>query len=126
MGDPILGQRIREARVAAELTQPELAARVGLKHPQSISNYERGTAEVPAERLRRIATATSKPLSFFLDEQPPVSTATNGDLLPLDQPALRQMVEEVVEGALAQTNEMLRRLLGEEPPGSRAGGLGDR
>lgn len=126
MGDPEVGRRIREAREAAGLTQKQLADAVGLKHPQSISNAERGVSQLEMVYLKRAATVTSKPLSFFVDQQPPVSAATNGETLRVDEPALRQMVEEAVEGALAETNAMLRRLLDEERPESRAGGLGDR
>lgn len=117
MGDPVLGQRIREARQAAHLTQPELAARVGLKHSQSISNYERGTAEVKPDRLRRIATATSKPLSFFLD-----APATDD----VSDPVLRQLVREELEGFLADSLEpLLRRLLDLAPQEPhRAGSAG--
>lgn len=63
---------------------------------------------------------------FGDDADAPVSTATNGTPPLHADPALRQMVEEVVADALAQTNAMLRRLLDEEPPESRAGGRGDR
>lgn len=70
MGDPAIGQRIRQARLDARLTQSELALRVGLAHPQSISNYERGVDEADTDRLRQIAEATKKPLAFFLDEPP--------------------------------------------------------
>lgn len=63
---------------------------------------------------------------FGGDADAQVSTATNGEPLQLDESVLRQMVEEAVEGALAETNALLRRLLDEERPESQAGGLGDR
>ena len=68
MGDPELGQRIREARHAAGLTQKQLADAVGWADHQSVSNAERGISDVPAPRLRQIAQTTNKPITFFLDE----------------------------------------------------------
>jgi transcriptional regulator with XRE-family HTH domain len=68
LGQEELGRRIAQARREAGLTQPELAALAGLKHPQSISNYERGSTEVPPRRLRRIAEATHRDIAWFLGE----------------------------------------------------------
>lgn len=67
MGDPELGQRIREARLAMGMTQQDFAALVGWKDSQSVSNAERGITGVPADRLRAISVATGRPLSYFMD-----------------------------------------------------------
>lgn len=61
--------QIKRARKEAGMNQLDLARAVGLAHPQSISNYERGIEEPPLHRLRRIATATNKPISYFTDSQ---------------------------------------------------------
>lgn len=71
LGQELLGERIRLARESAGLSQQELAEKAGLAQGQSISNYERNVAEVPAKRLRLIATATAKPMSYFLGEADP-------------------------------------------------------
>jgi transcriptional regulator with XRE-family HTH domain len=65
LGKESVGVRIRQARREASLTQAELAARVGLLHPQQISNYERGVSEPAPTRLRSIAEVTGKSLAFF-------------------------------------------------------------
>lgn len=72
MGQDELGRRIAQAREDARLTQRDLADKVGLADPQSVSNYERGVTEVPTKKLRRIAEATKKPMSYFLgpDDDP--------------------------------------------------------
>jgi len=95
MGQEELGRLIALAREEANLSQPELAERIGLKHPQSISNYERGVTEVPPGRLRKIAEATGKPISFFLGE----------DAIPQD-PDLRQVLDKLQD----DVDEILRRL----------------
>src|SRR5687767_4714978 len=76
IGQEEIGRRIKQAREDADLTQQQLAAAIGVQHPQSISRYERGETEVPAKRLRRIAEATSKSMSFFIHE--PDEPSQNG------------------------------------------------
>lgn len=60
-----LGRRIKTARVAAGMSQRELADRIGLKNASDVSRYERGTVEVPAHRIDLIAEATGRPRSYF-------------------------------------------------------------
>ncbi len=67
-GDEELGRRIRTARLDVELTQAQLAHRIGLHDAQSVSNYERAVTDVPRDRLRKIAAETRKPMSYFIDE----------------------------------------------------------
>jgi transcriptional regulator with XRE-family HTH domain len=55
-----LGRRIAAARHAAGLTQQELAEKIGLKHAQDVSRYERGKVEVPHARIDLIAEATGR------------------------------------------------------------------
>jgi transcriptional regulator with XRE-family HTH domain len=52
----IIGRRIRAARVAAGLTQGELASRLGARRA-TISDWERGRVRQPAEALVAIAKA---------------------------------------------------------------------
>ena len=66
IGQEEIGRLIREARESADLTQQELADRIGIKQGQTISNYERGITEVSTKRLRRIAAETGKPVTFFV------------------------------------------------------------
>jgi transcriptional regulator with XRE-family HTH domain len=66
-----LGALIKQAREDANLSQRALADKIDLKDPQSISNYERAITEVPVPRLRRIAEATGKPLSYFIPDAEP-------------------------------------------------------
>lgn len=60
-----IGERIRQARGVAHLTQEALAEKVGVT-PQAISKYER-QQDVPSSGvLLRIASALERPLTFFL------------------------------------------------------------
>ncbi len=89
-----LGERIKQARDDAGLSQAELASAIGLSHPQSVSNYERGLTEVPPRRLRQIAEATRRPIGFFVDAPPE------------DSRPIREQLAEMTE----MLSEVLRRL----------------
>lgn len=54
--DKLVGRRLREARLAAGLTQFELAERAGLTRNQ-INHYECGNSVVPAGQLFLLASA---------------------------------------------------------------------
>lgn len=56
----MLGQRIQASRKAANLTQQQLAHRLGL-HTMTISYYERGEWPVPDDRLEQIADVLEDP-----------------------------------------------------------------
>ena len=76
-----LGRRIKTARTAAGLSQQDLAEKIGLKHAQDVSRYERGKVEVPGHRIDLISEATGRPRSFFTrDPAEPEATPTDADL----------------------------------------------
>lgn len=50
-----LGAKLREARVAACVTQRELADHMGMTTPQFVSNIERGVAFIPPDNVARWA-----------------------------------------------------------------------
>lgn len=60
-----LGQKIREARKEAKLSQLELG--VALKvSDKTISGYESGRISPPIDKLQKISELLKKPISFFL------------------------------------------------------------
>jgi transcriptional regulator with XRE-family HTH domain len=99
LGQEEIGQRIRQAREDAGLTQAELADKIDVATAQSISRYERGETEVSARRLRRIAEATGKPLSFFILE-------SGEEVSPEEKQELREAVDRLQDDVA----EILRRL----------------
>lgn len=56
--------RLTEARLAARMTQTELAETVGVSR-QSISTYELGTKAPEPETMQRLARALAQPIAFF-------------------------------------------------------------
>lgn len=99
LGQEAVGQRIKEARDAAGLTQQDLADLVGVV-AQTISRWERAEIEISARQLRRVAEATRQPLSFFIRE---VDVATQPD-------ALLERIQRLEEELLAKLDEIERRL----------------
>ncbi len=61
----MLGERIKRARVAAGLSQRELASRAGLS-AMAVSKFERGLANPTSRTLIRLAHALGTRLEFFL------------------------------------------------------------
>jgi len=63
--DTFTGERIREARVAAELSQTALGEALGVSF-QQIQKYEQGVNRLSSNRLMQVAKATKKDVTFFL------------------------------------------------------------
>ncbi|MBQ7415947.1 MAG: helix-turn-helix domain-containing protein [Oscillospiraceae bacterium] len=64
-----LGQRLRQARLDAGLSQRELCGEQITRN--MLSQIENGTAQPSMETLTYLARKLGKPVSFFLDDQPP-------------------------------------------------------
>ena len=64
--DVELGRRIRLRRVELEISQSELAEKLGVSF-QQIQKYEKGLNRVGAHRLQQTATALDVPITFFYD-----------------------------------------------------------
>lgn len=62
-----LGKRIKLARVEQDLTQTQLAQKIGAKQ-KSISHYETSVSLPSLETLVKIAKALKKPAGYFLED----------------------------------------------------------
>jgi transcriptional regulator with XRE-family HTH domain len=70
----VFGNKLRQARKAAGLTQEVLADRVGLSRP-SIANIERGNQQVPLHMLDSFASVLGmKPCELLPEETRPKET----------------------------------------------------
>ncbi len=63
----MIGDRIALARSEAELSQVELAAKLGFNDRQTVSAMEGGVRAVSAEELVRLGEILGRPLEFFTD-----------------------------------------------------------
>lgn len=66
----VLGSRIRKARRLADLSQSQLAAKIGA-HVTSVSDWERGVNEPSVRHMTSIAEATEKSLDWFVESREP-------------------------------------------------------
>jgi transcriptional regulator with XRE-family HTH domain len=99
------GRRLRSARKAANLTQEDLAERVGLSRT-SITNIERGRQHVPLHMLFSLATAVGVEPAELLPQKEAAYT-----LEMIDQELLK-------ETQLGQEGkEWLQRVLSSRPEG---------
>lgn len=65
--DRYMGERIREARSAARMSQKELAGLLGVSY-QQVQKYERGDNRVNGGRISLLVSALGKPVTFFLPD----------------------------------------------------------
>lgn len=66
----VLGSRIRQARRQANLSQSQLARKIGA-HVTSVSDWERGVNEPSVRHMTSIAEATDKKLDWFVESRDP-------------------------------------------------------
>lgn len=62
--DRAIAARVKEARIAAGLTQAQLAGRIGVSF-QQLQKYEKATNRVTAGVLEVIAQAAGRPVAWF-------------------------------------------------------------
>ncbi|HEY6835048.1 MAG TPA: helix-turn-helix transcriptional regulator [Gaiellaceae bacterium] len=109
-----LGERIRAARTAKGWKQKHLAAEVAVE-PITVSRWERGATSPDLEVIHLVADATDKPVSFFVGEGQP---ETSADPSALERAAGRieaaalQLATEAdrIEALLADLSGKLDRL----------------
>jgi len=61
-----IGAGIRAARVAAGMTQANLAAMLGVSY-QQVQNYEKGSVRIAASTLNAIASLLDTPIGGFFE-----------------------------------------------------------
>ncbi len=107
----IIGERIREAREKLDLTQEQLADRLG-KTRNTISSYETGTRILSISELPDLAKALEVPISYFFEDERIESTdldrvrKTIGHLDPRFKRGLIEVMDrsELMQVSLAKQN----------------------
>ncbi len=62
-----VGARVRRARLALEMSQEQLADKLGLTF-QQVQKYEKGKNRISCSRLVEISAALERPIPWFFDE----------------------------------------------------------
>jgi transcriptional regulator with XRE-family HTH domain len=81
-----IGQRIRQLRERAGLSQNEVGALLDVSY-QQVQKYERGINSVSVEKLQRLAQALRVPMSAFFADVPPPLPEQAGESAFQYQPA---------------------------------------
>jgi transcriptional regulator with XRE-family HTH domain len=72
--DKYIGERIKEARIAASLSQKDLADMLGVSY-QQIQKYESGHNRISGARMGRLITALNRPFTYFFPSTSDVRAA---------------------------------------------------
>ncbi|MBQ7501932.1 helix-turn-helix transcriptional regulator [bacterium] len=101
----ILKNRIREARISANLNQEELASKLKMTGTQTISRYENGTRCPNIETMIHISNVTGRELSWFFSTDEEFKTTSEEKRLiamfrTLNESG-KQHIFECVENAVA-------------------------
>lgn len=93
--DRIVSERIYARRMELEMSQPELADRVGVTF-QQVQKYENGKNRVSAGRLYEIARALGVTIQYFYEAAPRLSVARRGvaeEATEFQGPAIGEEIE---------------------------------
>ncbi len=78
--DQLVGSRIRERRRAINMSQTELARKIGVTF-QQVQKYENGVNRIGAGRLSAIAQALGVSMTFFFGEAGAAEPSAAGDAI---------------------------------------------
>jgi transcriptional regulator with XRE-family HTH domain len=100
--DSEIGRRLRQARLAENLTQDGLAQRLGISF-QQVQKYENGSNRVSSSRLWAIGNALGVPVTYFFEgldqtEVGPSSDFDDENTLPDRTIRVARMLNEMPDG----------------------------
>jgi transcriptional regulator with XRE-family HTH domain len=115
-----VGQKLREARLRARMSQEQLGAGIGVSF-QAVQKYEQGENRLSASRLFKAARLLECQIGFFFaglsslrtDDQPALSA---------EEIALLQNFRHIVSDALRDNLLQVTRCLAETGPGATRNG----
>ncbi|KCZ90015.1 helix-turn-helix domain-containing protein [Hyphomonas johnsonii] len=94
--DRYVGQQLRQGRREASLTQDGLAQMLGVTF-QQIQKYEAGHSRMSAGRLREVAIALKKPISFFYEPFEPIGRRSEASATRLRIKDLRRDAKKLLD-----------------------------
>jgi transcriptional regulator with XRE-family HTH domain len=88
-----VGLRLRERRIALGMSQPKLAAALGIAY-QQLSKYEQARNRVSASRLYQLSKVLGVPVTFFFEAIGDTSTPIAASGGPANRPIPWTLVKE--------------------------------
>ncbi len=90
-----IGQLIKEARQARNLTQMEVSELIGVSY-QQVQKYEKGSDNISVERLKQIAKALNVPITLFFPAPDAVAeTPVEYKKSPADEALLLELYRKI-------------------------------
>lgn len=83
-----IGNKITQARKELNLTQADLAKKIGLKNRAMIGAWETGPYKPSAKNLEKLAKALGKEYSYFYEEETPKASLKKIEKVIIDIPTL--------------------------------------
>ncbi len=105
--DVEIGSRVRDARLAKNMTQTELGKAIGISF-QQVQKYEKGTNRISGSRLWMLSKVLDVPIVYFFDgiEGEDLAAAAAPDALEqrLPDPTIRvaRVLNEMPDGEVKQ------------------------
>lgn len=91
----MIGERIKEARIAKNMTQDELAERVGYKSRSSINKIELGLQDVPRKKAMKFANVLKVSIDYLMEDEGTALTPVAKNIVPF------QTIELPILGKIA-------------------------
>ena len=102
------GKRIYDLRIASGLSRKDVALKIGVTH-QQLQKYEKGINRISSGRLKSIAEAFNRPISYFFEEKGNFEESLHGrmcmelarnfmKLSATNQDAVNSLVRRLVTG----------------------------
>jgi transcriptional regulator with XRE-family HTH domain len=108
--DVRVGQRLRDARLLAGVTQDQLGKAMGVSF-QAVQKYESGENRLSVGRLARAATVLDQPVSyFFVNNEPTTADAAS---LTRQEAELLRNYRDIERGDIRETLLKLTREINE-------------
>ena len=118
------GERIRQRREELQLTQTELAVRMGYKSRAAISNVEKDKEDLTVSRIRKFADALECSPSYLMGWEEPEVTPTMQKFLDVYTNQRQDAaLLELYHGASEKDQAMVRYILGYQELDGEAPGL---
>jgi transcriptional regulator with XRE-family HTH domain len=104
--DRYFGERIKEARIANDMQQKDLASLIGVSY-QQLQKYESGENRVTTSRVALLVTALNRPLAYFF----PNATDVRWQLDPVVSSLMTSKDGQRLVRAYVHTSQKRRKLM---------------
>jgi len=111
--DVAVGNRVRELRTRAGMSQTDLGVKLGVSF-QQVQKYEKGVNRMGASRLIQICDALEVPITELFDGISSVSEARDRDLVDPETMRIARDIQQVDDDRMKGAIRQLIRAMGKD------------